>query len=75
MELLNAFRNVKEDIKEIHDNDELKAIGFDSLSIMKLVFELEEHYHIHINDDELSPKYFSTVAGVKELINKHLNNN
>jgi acyl carrier protein len=44
----------------------LTAIGLDSLSVLELMFKIEDHFHVKIVDD--TPTHLVTVNDVVEFI-------
>ena len=59
----------------ISDGDPLIESGIvDSLGIMKLVGFLEEEVAIQLNDEELIPENFATVAAIVSLVQKKQRN-
>jgi acyl carrier protein len=50
-------------------DDDLLALGvIDSFGIVELVGFLEERFGIAIEDDDLTPEHFSSVAGIAEFV-------
>lgn len=53
----------------LSDEDELLEPGrLDSLGVVRLVATIEDHYGITIEQDEIHPANFRSVATVRELI-------
>ena len=69
----NIIKLLNPTIKEIDQLNSLRDLGLDSLTIMRLIFELEEELQIVIPDDKITPEYFSDVKGVHRLIHEIIN--
>lgn len=57
---------------DIQMNDELSAIGIDSLKKVNLVVALEDVLNIRFSDSDLNPAKLSTVHDVVELVQQYL---
>jgi acyl carrier protein len=58
-----------EDAANLSDSTELKESGIlDSLSTLKLITFLEEHYKVEFEADDLDAGNLSTVATIAELV-------
>lgn len=44
----------------------------DSLRMMDLVARLEERYGIRVDQNDLSPDNFETIAAIRAYVNRHL---
>lgn len=61
-------------IKEITKNDEItlnqnvKDVGFDSITFVKIAVKIEEVYDIEFDDDMLIPDKFSTITSIVEYV-------
>jgi len=61
-------------IKEIIKNDDIyldqniKEVGFDSLTFVKFVVQIEELYDIEFDDDMLMMDKFLTIASIVEYV-------
>ncbi|MEW2274862.1 acyl carrier protein [Streptomyces griseofuscus] len=40
----------------------------DSLSLLRLVTELEEEFHITIRDTEIRPTHFATIRAIRDFV-------
>ena len=53
------------DDKPLHADASLLEAGIiDSMGILELIAYLERHYMIKVNDDELMPENFDTIANI-----------
>jgi acyl carrier protein len=51
----------------------LKAgLGLDSVAVLEFVLALEAEFECRIEDDEMEPRWFTTVGSVMELMQKKL---
>lgn len=56
---------------EVSENDLLKEdLGFDSLSLVNVVFELEEAFEVQFDADNLNPDELLRVSDLIELVRK-----
>ena len=62
----DVFENEKS--TDINYDDNLIALGLDSLSFIKLVVLLEEYFCVRIPDTELLLDRFSTINKINDLI-------
>jgi acyl carrier protein len=59
------------DDKKLGDEDSLLEAGIiDSTGILELINYLEEHYIIKVNDDELVPENFDSIANICAYLSK-----
>lgn len=49
-------------------DDQLLDGALDSTDVLRLVVHVEERYGVRIDDDELVPENFATVAALAELL-------
>ncbi len=56
---------------EIMENDMLTDIGIDSLKIVEVIMEIEDHFNIKFNDSDLDPEALDTVKSVIDLVKKY----
>lgn len=62
------------DTKDINSKTDLvNDLGFDSISIIQLVVELENEFDIEINDEYLLIEYLSPFKSLIEIINNSIN--
>jgi acyl carrier protein len=58
-----------EDPRNLTDDTELKESGIlDSLSTLKLVSFLEEHFHIELEASDLEPGNLSSLKNIEQLV-------
>lgn len=56
---------------EVNENDLLKEdLGIDSLSLVNVVFELEEAFEVQFDADNLNPDELLRVSDLIELVRK-----
>lgn len=58
------------DDRPLASEDELVALGIDSLRLVELIIGLEESLNIVIPDDEMTAENFSTVGSVSSLVER-----
>lgn len=58
--------------EEVDPQQDLRDIGLDSMGTMELIVGLEKLFHINFNDEELLISNFTTIEGIKKLINRKL---
>lgn len=56
---------------EITENDMLTDIGIDSLKIVEVIMEIEDHFNITFDDSDLDPEALATVKNVIDLVKKY----
>jgi acyl carrier protein len=56
----------------IDDDADIFAMGLDSVSVMVLLDELEEHYSISLASDELPYDRFRTITGIATFLAEKL---
>lgn len=54
------------------ESDLRKDLGFDSLSMVELLVNLEEKFDIEFNENYLNPELFNKVADLYKMTQKHL---
>ena len=55
--------------EEINEDTELINSGLlDSLSILFVISQIEEHFNIEISEDFVQPQYFSSPLNIVELV-------
>ena len=47
-------------------------LGFDSLSLVELIVDLEDRFDIEIDESDLDPSQLKTVAQIYSLVDKYL---
>lgn len=59
-------------IKEIKPEDNLKEdLALDSLSMVTLLFEIEEIFEIELNESDMNPFDLNTVEDAVKLVEKY----
>ncbi len=65
---------VRPEDKELADDDGLLGTkAMDSLGLLRLVTFLESEFSFVLDDEDITPEHFSTVAQVARLVEKKLN--
>ena len=54
------------------DMDLGEDLGFDSLSLVELIVDLESRFDIEIDESDLEPKRLKTVGQIYKLVDKYL---
>ena len=70
MILANCVIDQPNDIYEIEDDENILILGMDSISIFKVVTELEDEYGIEFDDEDLKNdnlKSISNIVGCVEI--------
>lgn len=68
-EIEELIRNVAPDVGPVdHGADLIEAEVIDSLGIVQLISFLEEKYGITIDDDDLDPENFRSVARIATFV-------
>lgn len=57
---------------ELVDGETLKACGLDSLSLVAVVAEIEERFHITFSDDDLQPEKLVALGDLVRITAKYL---
>lgn len=66
--ITNIIPNYQDDFWH-KDTELFGAIAeFDSMALVTLIGEIEEHFDIELDDDDISAENFSTVASLTELV-------
>ena len=47
-------------------------LGFDSLSLVELIVDLEDRFDIEIDESDLDPGHIKTVGQIYSLVDKYL---
>jgi len=69
---VNSLLMGKSFLDEIHDEQRLKEdLGFDSLSMVELIVELEDILGVEMLMEDLDPSNFNTVADIYSLMEKY----
>ena len=55
---------------EIHDINIFDDLGFDSISFIQLIVDIERNFEIEIDDNMLLMENFSTVGQIENIISK-----
>jgi acyl carrier protein len=66
--------NFKEDFKTLDENESLLEKGIiDSVKMLELISFLEEKYRIEVDEDDLYPENFDTMAAIENYVKSKLN--
>jgi acyl carrier protein len=66
--------NFKEEFKSLDENESLLERGIiDSVKMIELISFLEEKYGIKVDDDDLYPENFDTIAAIENYVKNKLN--
>lgn len=71
--IMNKVSEVLQYHGEIAAEEDLTAIGLDSMRSVGLIVDLEEMYNIVFDDEELFTENFSTIAKIVERVNSKMN--
>jgi len=63
----NGIVGILKTEKKIENTDILAEYGFDSIELIELIIDLEEQFHILIDDQELLPENFQTIDQITTL--------
>lgn len=69
MKIMAAMSLLDED--EVTEDDILTDIGIDSLKIVEVIMEIEDHFNITFDDSDLNPEALTTVKSVIDLVKKY----
>ncbi len=69
-ELLKILKEIRPDVDFEHETKLIDDEILDSFDIISIVGELNVHYDIEINVEDLEPDNFNTVQAMLELIEK-----
>ena len=69
-ELLKILKDIRPDVDFEHETKLIDDEILDSFDIISIVGELNVHYDIEINVEDLEPDNFNTVQAIMELIEK-----
>ncbi len=69
-ELLEILASIRPDVDFEHETKLIDDEILDSFDIISIVGELNDHYNIEINVEDLEPDNFNTVKAMLELITK-----
>ena len=68
---LRSFLSRVISVDKLSDEDELFTTGLmNSLFAMQLVLFVENEFHVHILDDELSLDNFKSIGSIARLVNR-----
>jgi acyl carrier protein len=61
---IDALRNMNYDVSDVTDDTELGPAGLDleSLALADLAVQLEDHFHVKFNDDDMESLALMTLA-------------
>lgn len=72
-EIINAIITEKRFSDTIAADMKLSEdLGFDSLSLVELIVDLEDRFDIEIDESDLDPSQLKTVAQIYSLVDKYL---
>ena len=69
-ELLSILKDICPKVDFVNEKKLIDDGKLDSFDIISIVNELNEHYDIEIDVDDLEPENFNTVEAMLELIEK-----
>ncbi len=69
-ELLSILKGICPKVDFVNEKKLIDDGILDSFDIISIVNELNEHYDIEIDVDDLEPDNFNTVEAMLELVNK-----
>ena len=72
-EIINAIITEKRFSDTIAADMKLSEdLGFDSLSLVELIVDLEDRFDIEIDESDMDPSQLKTVAQIYSLVDKYL---
>ena len=69
-EIIKILKEIRPDVDFEHEQRLIDDQILDSFDIISIVGELNEHYDIEINVEDLEPDNFNTVRAMLELIKR-----
>ncbi len=69
-EILAILRGIRPDVDFENETKLIDDEILDSFDIISIVGELNDHYDVEINVEDLEPENFNTVSAMLELIAK-----
>ncbi|HEX3588051.1 MAG TPA: acyl carrier protein [Pseudonocardiaceae bacterium] len=71
---VEALRKMNYDVSEVADDTELGPAGLDleSLALADLAVQLEDHYHIKFDDDDMESLALMTLAEFTSALNARI---
>ena len=69
-ELLNILTGIRSDVDFEHEKKLIDDGILDSFDIISIVGELNDHYGIELDVEDLEPDNFNTVEAMLELVTK-----
>lgn len=67
-------KSTGKDVEIKSDDMNLINVGFlDSLSMMQLIDEIENFYHIEVDGEDIIPENFDTVNHIIETVSRYIN--
>jgi acyl carrier protein len=66
--IANVLRIDLENIKKLAGEDPLNAIGMDSLNCMDIVVNIEEHFEISFDDEELLLENLNSINKLSAIV-------
>jgi acyl carrier protein len=55
---------------ELHESDDLSALGLDSMGVVQLMTDLEDTYEFAMPDDALTEETFATVGSLWKTVSE-----
>lgn len=71
---IEALRNMNYDVSEVTDDTELGPAGLDleSLALADLAVQLEDHYQVKFNDDDMESLALMTLAEFTSALHERI---
>ncbi|HEX4705854.1 MAG TPA: acyl carrier protein [Pseudonocardiaceae bacterium] len=71
---IEALRKMNYDVSDVNDDTELGPAGLDleSLALADLAVQLEDHYHVKFNDDDMETLALMTLAEFAAAMNERI---
>ena len=60
-------------IEDISNKDDLKAVGLDSLNCLEVIIAIEDEYHITIPEEKLGLQYVHNIYDICKLTEEVIN--
>ncbi|WMJ86446.1 phosphopantetheine-binding protein [Anaerocolumna sp. MB42-C2] len=70
-EIIYNLVELKKPINEIDDNENILILGMDSISILKVVTELEDEYNIEFDDEDLNYDNLKSINSMIDCVEKY----
>lgn len=69
-DIIDNLVDFKKSIYEIEDDENILILGMDSISILKVVTEIEDEYDIEFDDEDLNYDNLKSISSIASCIEK-----